>query len=174
MNRDGHNGVNFFIGKEVEHTSMHGAPTLFIVGLQSIDDIEQALYDPSLIGSPRHHLYFGANHSFNPVDFHEYEAWERMIVHFLKQGLPCTLDMDVKHVENMLEGGLTEYRQFIPMISVKIPYINQLGYNAILKIDDRDFDATNPGVWCHRLHDLQSINTFTSWDQYSKDEPIKN
>ena len=59
------------------------------------------------------------------------------------------------------------------MISVKLPYINQLGYNAVLKLDDNDFDSTNPGVWCHRLHDLQTVDTFTSWDDYTNDEVSK-
>jgi len=54
-----------------------------------------------------------------------------------------------------------------------LPYLQQLGYNATIKIDDKDFKATNPGVWCHNLHDLLDRNKFTSWDQYGKDEIIK-
>ena len=73
-------------------------------------------------------------------------------------------------MEGLLESALPEYRRFIPMISAKLPYINQLGYNAVLKIDDIDFDKSNPGVWCHRLHDLQSASTFTGWDAYKDDE----
>jgi hypothetical protein len=53
------------------------------------------------------------------------------------------------------------------------PYLNQLGYNATLKIDDKDFNATNPGVWCHNLQDLLGRDRFTNWDQYGKDEIIK-
>jgi hypothetical protein len=58
------------------------------------------------------------------------------------------------------------------VISVKVPYAKLLGYNATIKIDDIGFDRSNPGVWCHRLHDLQSSEKFTSWDEYSKDETI--
>ena len=76
-------------------------------------------------------------------------------------------------VEEVLESGFSEYHNFIPMISVKLPYINQLGYNATLKIDDKDFAATNPGVWCHSLHRLQYRNAFTGWSKYTKDEIIK-
>jgi hypothetical protein len=54
-----------------------------------------------------------------------------------------------------------------------LPYLNQLGYNATLKIDDKDFAATNPGVWCHNLQDLLGRDRFTDWDQYGKDEIIK-
>lgn len=172
MKRPNHENVSFFIGKEVEQTAMYGKPTLFIVGAQSVENIDSAIADKSLIGTPIEHLYFGANHSYNPVSAKDYQTWDNLIIRFLQQGYWCTLDMDVRHVENFLDSGLVEHRRFIPMISVKIPYINQLGYNAVLKIDDRDFDATNPGVWCHRLHDLQSNSKFTNWDEYKKDETL--
>jgi hypothetical protein len=42
----------------------------------------------------------------------------------------------------------------------------------MLKIDDKDFDATNPGVWCHSLHSLMSRETFTSWDDYKGDKKL--
>jgi hypothetical protein len=67
---------------------------------------------------------------------------------------------------------MTEYDTFIPMISVKLPYIKQLGYNATLKLDDKDFKATNPGVWCHSVHELQTRKTFTDWSKYTQDEVI--
>jgi hypothetical protein len=95
-----------------------------------------------------------------------------MIKFFLDRDYLCTLDIDVSCSEGLLESGLTEYHNFIPMISVKLPYINQFGYNATLKIDDKDFQATNPGVWCHSLHDLQDRRRFTDWSQYTKDETV--
>jgi hypothetical protein len=95
-----------------------------------------------------------------------------MIVTFLKAGYLCTLEVDHACVEGLIEGPLTEFRNFVPMISVKLPYIKLLNYNTTIKIDDRDFDATNPGVWCHSLHDLMSKRKFTSWDDYSKDQPV--
>ena len=58
------------------------------------------------------------------------------------------------------------------MISVKLPYLQQLGYNAIIKLDDKDFKSTNPGVWCHNLHSLLTRETFTDWSKYTKDEVL--
>jgi hypothetical protein len=95
-----------------------------------------------------------------------------MIRPFLDRDYLCTLDIDVKCVEGLLESGLCDYRNFIPMISVKMPYIRQLGYNATLKLDDKDFAATNPGVWCHSIHDLQNWDHFTDWSKYTKDETL--
>jgi hypothetical protein len=100
-------------------------------------------------------------------------VWDHMIMECLTEGYWCTLDFDAQWVEDVLEGGMVEQRRFIPQISVKLPYLTQLGYNATIKIDDKDFDATNPGVWCHRLRNLTTTETFTDWDQYGKDVIIK-
>lgn len=168
MDRPNHKGVDFFFGNEVERTPMFQKPTLFVVGVQPISKIVELAKSRDI-----QHIYFGANHSYNPVSYNEYNQWDTLIKACLDLDLWCTLDMDTRHTENFLDGGLIEYRRFIPMISVKLPYINQLGYNAVLKLDDNDFDSTNPGVWCHRLHDLQTVDTFTSWDDYTNDEVSK-
>jgi hypothetical protein len=96
-----------------------------------------------------------------------------MITDCLDAGFWCTLDLDVTCAEGLLESSLVELHRFIPMISVKLPYIRQFGYNATLKLDDRDFAATNPGVWCHNLHALQRRSVFTDWSKYTQDEVIK-
>jgi len=96
-----------------------------------------------------------------------------MIQDCLEAGWLCTLDLDHAQAEGLLESGLVEFHNFIPMISVKLPYIKQYGYNTIIKIDDRDFAATNPGVWCLSLHDLLKRHRFTDWSKYTKDEIIK-
>lgn len=166
MNREGHTNVKFFTGTEVEHTPAFGKKTLFVVGLQSVTDVQDHL-------AKCEHIYFGANMSFpfsiRTNDSVFWTPWEQMIQHFLDQGYQCTLDINVSQVEGLLESGLCEHNNFIPMISVKIPYIRQLGYNATVKIDDKDFAATNPGVWCHSLHTLQKRSVFTDWSKYTKD-----
>jgi len=169
MNRNGHNNASLFVGTEVEHTPAFDLKTLFVVDIQSIELIEAAY-----LAHKCEHIYFGANQSFAPNGTANYfTLWEEMITHFLKKDRLCTLDFDVSHVEYVLEYGFTEYHNFIPMISVKLPYIQQLGYNAIIKLDDKDFNATNPGVWCHSVHKLQNRRVFTDWSKYTKDEIIK-
>ena len=169
MNRKGHNNVKFFTGTEVEHTPAFGMKTLFVVGLQSATDVQDQLSDCE-------HIYFGANMSFpssiRTNDSVFWTPWENMIQQCLDAGYWCTLDIDVSQVEGLLESGLCEHNNFIPMISVKIPYIRQLGYNATIKIDDKDFAATNPGVWCHSLHTLQKRSVFTDWSKYTKDQIV--
>ena len=160
--------VKFFTGTEVEHTSAFGKKTLFVVGVQSVAEIAANLQGCE-------HIYFGANMSFpniNTNDVENWSKWESMIECFLQKDYLCTLDIDVTQVEGLMESGLTEHLNFIPMISVKIPYLQQLGYNAIIKIDDKGFKSTNPGVWCHTLHSLTKHETFTDWSKYTKDEII--
>lgn len=171
MNREGHNGASLFVGTEVEHSPAHGAKTLFVVGIQ-----DTALIEAAYIAHRCEHIYFGANQSFPNLavnDSQGWGVWEAMIHHFLTKKILCTLDLDVRSVEGLAESLLIEYHNFIPMISVKLPYINLLGYNATLKIDDKDFAATNPGVWCHSLHRLQYRDAFTGWSKYTKDEVIR-
>ena len=79
----------------------------------------------------------------------------------------------MKYHDWVLQRDYNDYEKFISQISVKLPDVNQLNYNACIKIDDRDFDATNPGVWIHQVHDLMDRNKFTNWDAYSKDENIE-
>ena len=170
MKRDYDTGVQdnvtMFVGTEVEHTPAYGMKTLFVTGIQSKVSITPAL------GSDIRHIFFGANHSFNPQDALEWQRWEDMIEHYLKMGFLCSLDIPMSAVEEFHEGGLCEYNNFIPQIRVPIPYIRLWNYNTMIKIDDKDFKATNPGVWTHSLHDLQDRSKFTNWNAYRADTAL--
>lgn len=177
MKRDYKSGVTesvtFFVGHEIEHTPAHGLYTLFVVGVHDPEVILDLIRSRISQGPVIKHIYFGANQSFNPTGRAEWLMWVDMIHVCLEADYWCTLDLDPSHIETLLDYGLTEKRRFIPQISVKLPYLHQLGYNATIKLDDVDFNASNPGVWCHSLHNLQTRDTFTGWDEYSKDEIIK-
>ena len=170
MNRQGYDEAQFFYGQEVEHTSAFGLPTLFVIGYQTVEAIEQAL-SQTTFQTP--HIFFGANDSYHPRTTGEHTAWENVISTFLDRGLLCSLDIPFKHVEKFNDGGLCERDRFIPIIKVPIPYIRLWNYNTCVKIDDNDFAATNPGVWVHPLHDLMARDCFTDWAQYQKDQVVK-
>lgn len=179
MNREGHENTNFFLGTEVEHSPAYGKKTLFVVGVQSATDITAHLDNAfTQIGQQVDHIYFGANQSFPKANQHTYETareWSDMIIEFLNRGLWCTLDFDVSCVEIILDMCLEEHDRFIPMVSVPVPYIQLLNrnYNTTVKLDDKDFAASNPGVWCHSLHTLMDRRVFTDWSQYTKDTVLK-
>ncbi len=172
MKRDYSTGVeediNFFVGTEVEHTPAFGMRTLFVTGVQS----DAAIQSRALAYKCKH-IFFGANHSYNPKDYNEHKAWEDMIMMFLRSEYLCSLDIPLNQVEEFNDGGLNEWDNFIPQIRVPIPYIKLWNYNTMLKIDDKDFKATNPGVWSHSLHTLMDRSKFTDWTQYKNDEIVK-
>lgn len=169
MNRSGHETAQFFYGREVEHTPAHGQPTLFVVGYHQQEAIEQALARSTY---ETRHIFFGANNSYHPHTPDEHLAWDNVISSFLMRGYWCSLDIPFEYVEQFHEGSLCENHRFIPIIKVPIPYIRLWNYNTCLKIDDRDFADSNPGVWVHPLHDLQTRDSFTDWSKYDGDHVI--
>ena len=171
MDRPEHNGADMFVGTEVEHSPAHGMRTLFVIGLQDATNVVAAAQEFNC-----EHIYFGANMSFpNPPVNNSgvWNQWENMIGSCLMHGAWCTLDIDVAAAEGLLEGTLIDHDRFIPMISVKLPYAKLYNYNTTIKIDDKDFQATNPGVWCHSLHELRNRAVFTDWSKYTQDKVIK-
>ena len=169
LNTEERQQVKFFTGYEVEHTICYGMKTLFVVGVQPIDNI-LALARANDVEM----IYFGTSQSFPNLNINDGEGWfpwENMINACLDAGYWCTLDLDVAQAEGLLESGLNENPKFVTMLSVKLPYINQFNYNTTLKLDDRTWGDTNPGVWTHHLHSLMSPEKFTFWDNYTQDTP---
>ena len=173
MKRDYESGIlstpTMFTGVEVEKTPAFGMQTLFVDGIQDIETILE--YYNKLECK---HIFFGANHSYHPKTADEFEQWDEYILEFVKEGYLCSLDIpSTINLEWFLEGGLVEYDNFIPQIRVVVPYVKQWNYNTMVKIDDKDFKASNPGVWCHSLHDLMDREKFTDWGKYGLDKVIK-
>jgi len=169
-NREGHtDDTKFFIGTEVEHSPAYGQRTLFVVGRQNPKEVLARA-----INNDCPHIYLGANQSFSIDTEEEKQEWYYIFdTLIIDTNIWVTLDFDIKHIEFIIDSGMTEYDTFIPMISAKVPFIQQLGYNATLKIDDIGFKESNPGVWTHRIHDLMDRKVFTDWTKYTKDEIIE-
>ena len=170
MNRDYDDGVKddvvYFTGYEVEHTPVHGEHTLFVVGPQDPAEVIAKAKKEAV-----EHVYLGANQSFN-IDGGTSRQWDGLVEELCQAVFWVTLDYDIRYHEYVLDAGYNEQNKFISMISVKMPYIDQLNYNACVKIDDKDFKASNAGVWVHYARDLQPRNKFTSWEKYENDSPI--
>jgi hypothetical protein len=158
--------TTFFVGDEIEHTPALGMRTLFVVGLQDFLDITIAC-----TMNRCDHIYLGANQSYKPESYNEVHEWDELVTNLLNTGLWVTLDIDNKFLDisSDLLACACSYDQFIPMLSFKVPYIRNLNYNACVKIDDKGFRATNPGVWVHHLHDLMDRGRFTDWSKYGND-----
>ena len=158
--------VTYFVGDEVEVTPAHGKKTLFVVGVRPLEEITDIATTHDC-----DHVYLGANQSFNGKDIND---WDKMIRGLLGLGFMVTLDFDSWYcytLRNWL-APLNEFDNFIAQISVKIPHIMKYNDNATIKIDDIDFNATNRGVWCHSLNDLQEDSVMTKWSFYGNDKII--
>ena len=163
------NDTVYFVGDEIEHTPAYGMRTLFVVGLQdSADIIMQCAMNRC------DHIYLGANHSYHPEDYDEVRKWDDLVTDLLRVDRWVTLDIDSKFIDisSDLLTCASEWDRFIPMLSFKVPYIRNLNYNACVKIDDKDFKASNPGVWCHSVHSLMDRDNFTDWSKYDGDQSL--
>ena len=162
--------AKFFVGIEVEHTPAYGLKTLFVVGNQPIEAIQVRLDAEEDIT----HIFFGANHSFNPTYPGSWVDWNHIIKYFLKHNKICSLDIPFTVVNEFnSKTDLCSYENFIPQIRIPVANINNWCYNTMIKLDDIDFNATNPGVWTHNLQSLQDSEKFTSWTDYNNDNIIE-
>lgn len=160
--------ITYFIGAEVEKTPALGKKTLFVTGLQRIEEVELLA-----VKNNCRHIFFGANHSFSMGSKFDLNRWIELIEYFLKKNYLCSLDISIGLVEKFSHTNLHNYSNFIPQIRVPIPYVEKWNDNTMIKIDDIDFNKTNPGIWTHRLNNLTDNKTFTEWELYKKDEVIK-
>ena len=168
LNTNERQDVVYFIGTEVENTPMKGEQTLFVVGVQPPHEIQKRSEEHGI-----KHLYFGTSQSFTLHKEEDFTAWQNMIKALLAANYWCTLDFGVEYAKDVLAMGLDEHDKYISMISVKLPYIRKFNYNATLKIDDTTWGHSNPGVWCHSLHELQKRRVYTDWSNYVGDTVIK-
>jgi hypothetical protein len=177
--RKGHEGVKFFVGPEVEKTPADGKKTLFVVGLQDTAKVEKLARE-----NKTPHIFLSANRSFDSVEKVNgvYKVgntlasdWEKQIHYLLDKGFTVSLDYPAhKHVYvlEILNRGIWQSRNFIPILSVAIPHVNTSSINLTVKIDDSNFMATNPGVWCMNHTEVTDSNRFTSWHEYADDLPL--
>jgi hypothetical protein len=156
--------VSFFIGIEVEKSPAHGKKTLFVVGLQSVPEIKKIAEENEIT-----HIYLGANMSF---DGSNASTWCAVAKELLDSNFWVTLDYKLAYYEVVIRCELGNYDRYIDMISIPLPFIKELSYNACIKLDDTTFRYSNPGVWVHHIHSLKTRETFTDWSKYKDDTII--
>lgn len=167
LDTDKRQEVVYFTGTEVEHTAMYGERTLFVVGVQPVIEIQKRADAHGI-----KHLYFGTSQSFTPRGKEQREQWENMIRALLVAGYVCTLDFGVEYASCVVKMDFGSNPNFIAMISVKLPNIAGFNYNATLKLDDKTWGHSNPGVWCHSVHSLMDREVYTDWRDYVGDTNI--
>ena len=163
------NSARFFLGTEVERTPMYQQDTLFVVGIQPVEEIVTLAKEWRT-----KHIYFGANMSFKISYANSSNIkpilWERMIQQVLDQGFWCTLDFDITESVLIKNMSFALDEKFIPMISVKNRHWSTWeNPNATIKLDDVGFKEYTPGVWCWPANQLLTDDRLTKWSDYGQD-----
>ena len=167
LNTEERQQVTYFTGKEVEHTPNFGMDTLFVVGVQPVDEIAKRADKRNIT-----HIYLGTSQSFHPRSVGDWNRWHKMICGLIAKEYKVTLDFKVEYMEDLMYNGWHEFHNFTAMISVVMPNLRQMNYNTTIKIDDKTWGHSNPGVWCHSLEQITNRDNFTGWEDYPEDERI--
>ena len=170
MERDYKTGVEdnikVFSGVEIEHTPAYGKQTLFLARNDLTFDQIQEL----AVLSNAEAIYYGANRSY----IHSYFQQVLQVIKFIEHGYYVTVDYPFElHQMVSQKYALTwKHEKFIPFCSIIMPNSEE-DTSLCFKIDDIDFNKTNPGVWTMSMKDFKEKAGYTKWDDYKRDEPIK-
>mgnify|MGYP005688875069 FL=1 len=115
-------------------------------------------------------IYFGANRTF----MYNHATQINQMMRLLRKGYYVTIDYP-HAIHNEVKARFKDiwtHEKFIPFCSIIFPK-SEDDDNLCIKIDDVDFDSTNPGVWTMTMDHFKQSAGFTSWGQYKQDEPIE-
>ena len=160
------NDVNVFSGLEIEHTPAYGLQTLFLARNDLTFDQIQEL----AVLSNAEAIYYGANRSY----MHNHYQQVLQVIKFIEHGYYVTVDYPFElHQMVSQKYALTwKHEKFIPFCSIIFPDSEE-DTSLCFKIDDIDFNKTNPGVWTMSMEDFKSKAGYTKWDDYKRDKPIE-
>ena len=170
MDRDYKTGrsdsVGVFSGFEVEHTPALGKKTLFLARNDLVFD--QIVDLAKKVNAEA--IYFGANRNF----MHNIVHTPRLIKRLMDEGYWCTIDYQYSVHADVKErfAEIWNEEKFIPFCSIIFPN-SENDNNLCMKVDDVDFNTTNPGVWTMSMNQFKQSSGFTSWNEYKQDEPIE-
>jgi len=170
MDRDYKTGksdsVGVFSGLEIEHTPAFGKQTLFLarndLRLEQIKELAELAKAEA--------IYYGANRSF--MYNHGLQLSQMMAL--MDEGYYVTIDYPYSlHTEVKERFKLVwKNEKFIPFCSIIFPN-SEDDDQLCIKVDDVDFNKTNPGVWTMSMNHFKQTSGFTSWEQYKQDQPIQ-
>jgi hypothetical protein len=157
-----------FTGIEVERTPCFGMKTYFVVG---VPREEPYIFVNKVMKEDSEQIYFGANHSLKNWK----EEWTTPLVSLIKECLNAkfnvTIDVDPVTVPNQIKNFLSNPK-FSITYAIPVPNIEKVKGTINIKLDDEDFEATNPGVWSTTIETIKVPNNYTGWDDYKKDKPL--
>lgn len=158
--------VGVFSGKEVEHTPAFGLQTLFLAR----NDLTYDKIKELCVKVNAEAVYFGANRCF----VNNLASIPVQINRLLNDGYYVTIDYQYKIHDEVKKNysHVWNNEKFIPFCSI-IFENSEEDNNLCIKVDDVDFNKTNPGIWTMTMNEFKQSSGFTSWNDYKQDEPIE-
>jgi len=170
MDRDYKTGksdsVGVFSGLEIEHTPAHGLQTLFLA--RNDLTLEQIRELAKMVNAKA--IYYGANRSF----MHNHGLQLAQMMKLMDTGYYVTIDYPYSLHTEVKERFKSVWKneKFIPFCSIIFPN-SEDDDQLCIKVDDVDFNKTNPGVWTMSMNHFKQTSGFTSWKEYKQDQPIQ-
>ena len=149
--------VTVFSGIEVEHTPAYGKQTLFLARNDlTFDQIQECA-----VMANAEAIYYGANRSY----IHGHYMQVPQIMKFLEHGYYVTVDypFELHQMVSQKFALVWKHERFIPFCSIIMPDSEE-DTSLCFKIDDIEFNKTNPGVWTMSMKDFKNKAGFTKWD----------
>ena len=149
--------VTVFSGIEVEHTPAYGKQTLFLARNDlTFDQIQECA-----VMANAEAIYYGANRSY----MHGHYMQVPQIMKFLEHGYYVTVDypFELHQMVSQKFALVWKHERFIPFCSIIMPDSEE-DTSLCFKIDDIEFNKTNPGVWTMSMKDFKDKAGFTKWD----------
>ncbi len=158
--------IKVFSGLEIEHTPAYGKQTLFLATNElTFDEIHEMAVQVSAEA-----IYYGANRTF----MHNHGTQIAQMMKFLDIGYYVTIDYQY-NLHNEVKkrfSSIWNKEKFIPFCSIIFENSAE-DNNLCIKVDDIDFNKTNPGVWTMSMNKFKQTSGYTKWDEYKKDKPIE-
>ena len=162
-----HNDVVYYIGTNVEKTLAYGMKTLFLTQIRPPKMVADIAEDRECT-----HVYIGPGGTFRPSTKEHWQQYDEIVEYLTEHDYMVSIEHNLTQSQWFLESGYAENNMVIPVLSVAVPFIAQYGNNACLKIYDKGFNETNPGVWVHSYNDITKTEAFTHWNEYRDDLPV--
>lgn len=165
MSRHDYKDAVYYIGPEVEHTKAFSMKTLYVIGVRNQEQVVEFATEHKC-----KHIRLGC--------FGSFQKNKRLIDKIelcMDSGFTTTLEAPSSAYEWLLENlreNIVASKDFILVLSVDVPSIDNGFTNLTLKISDPNEDKTNMGTWTYPKSELMDSNRFTSWEDHMTNEII--
>lgn len=165
MSRQGYEDVVYYVGPEVDHTKAFSMKTLYVIGVRNPEQVVEFASENKC-----KHVRLGVMNSFQ-----KNKRLLEIIESTMREGFLTTLEVTVTGYQWVLDNvdqSILHDKNFILVVSVELPKIENGCANLTVKVDDGQWGESNSGTWTYPSTELMDSNRFTSWDDHMTDEVV--